>query len=392
MNVLLISPHYPPNFVRFASGLRKAGARVLAITDAHTEALPEELRAVLTDHYAVQSMEDYDSMCRAVGWLLHRHGRIQWLDSHNEYWLEIEARLREDFNVPGQRPADTEINRSKWGMKQRCREHGLLFIEGEPFTDAEELRAFAGRVGFPLILKPEVGVGASRTFRVSDAEELERVLAEPLHGYLVERFAQGELVSFDGLADREGEPIFFTSHVFSAGIMDIVNERRHMEYHSLRRLPPGLEDTGKRTVRAFGVRERFFHIEYFREPGNQYRLLEINVRPPGLYSIDMMNFACDIDLYAAWARMVVRGDAGLGRWQRKYHVSHVGRRRHLAYSHSHEDIQRTLGERLVHHGEVPQAFSPAMGDYCYLLRTPELDQLQSDIELCGAPHSARTLA
>lgn len=389
MNVLLISPHYPPNFVRFAVQLRRAGANVLAITDAPTESLPGELRATVADHYYVPHMEDYDAMCRAVGWLIHRHGRIGRLDSHNEHWLEIEARLREDFNVPGQRPSDTEVNRSKWAMKQRCREHDLLYIEGEPYTDDEALRAFADRVGFPVILKPEVGVGAARTFRASSDEELARALREPLDGYLVERFATGDLVSFDGITDRSGEVIFFTSHEFSAGIMDIVNERQHMEYRSMRRVHPALEETGRRTVRAFGIKERFFHIEYFREPGDQYRLLEVNVRPPGLLSIDMMNFACDIDLYAAWARLVTTGDAGLGAWQRRYHVSHVGRRAHLAYAHGHEEILRHLGDRLVYYGEVPHAFTPAMGEYCYLVRNPDLDGLWEDIGFCSEPHYRR---
>ena len=390
MNVLLISPHYPPNFVRFATQLRQAGATVLAITDAPTEALPANLRVVLADHYHVPYMEDYDAMCRAVGWLIHRHGRIHRLDSHNEHWLEIEASLREDFNVPGQRPADTEINRSKWAMKQCCEEHDLLYIEGERYTDAAALNAFADRIGFPLILKPVVGVGAASTWRVDNAEELARIQAEePLDGYLVERFATGTLVSFDGLTDREGEVVFCTSHEFSNGIMEIVNGRQHMEYHSLRQIHPVLEETGRRTLRAFGIKERFFHIEYFREDDDRYRLLEVNIRPPGLYSIDMMNYACDIDLYAAWARLITSGDAGLATWQRRYHVSHIGRRNHLAYAHNHEEILQRLGDRLVQHGEVPHAFSSAMGEYCYLVRTPNMDDLWSDISFCSEPHSHR---
>ena len=27
-------------------------------------------------------------------------GRIDWLESNNEYWLERDARLRTDFNIP----------------------------------------------------------------------------------------------------------------------------------------------------------------------------------------------------------------------------------------------------------------------------------------------------
>jgi len=42
-------------------------------------------------------MHNYDEMLRALGYFTHRYGKIDRIDSLNEYWLETEARLRTDF-------------------------------------------------------------------------------------------------------------------------------------------------------------------------------------------------------------------------------------------------------------------------------------------------------
>lgn len=46
-------------------------------------------------------MADYGTLKRAVGTLEAEHGRIYRIESNGEHWLEAEARLRNDFGVPG---------------------------------------------------------------------------------------------------------------------------------------------------------------------------------------------------------------------------------------------------------------------------------------------------
>src|SRR5882672_10092503 len=101
MNSVFLSPHFPPNFQNFASRLRQAGANVLGVSDVPYESLSNELKSNLTEYYKVTDMHDQDQLVRALGYFTHRYGKLHHLDSHNEYWLETEARLRTDFNIPG---------------------------------------------------------------------------------------------------------------------------------------------------------------------------------------------------------------------------------------------------------------------------------------------------
>lgn len=383
MNVLFLSPHFPPQFWLFCSALKAEGATVLGIADAPWHELRPELQQALTDYIHVPQMENGEAVLRATALLVHRHGRLDRIDSHNEHWLELEARLRLDFNVWGQRPADTARNRSKTGMREIFRAAGIPCSEGERFQSPAQARAFVGRCGLPVVFKPDVGVGAARTFKVSTHAELERTLTEPLDGFVIERFEPGHLTSFDGLVDRDGRIVFALSHVFSSGVMDIVNERRTMFYYSRRDLPPLLEEYGRRAVEAFGIRERFFHFEFFVEQGG-FRALEGNIRPPGGFTTDMMNWSCDIDVYKLWAQVVTGKDLSGFRYERLFHIAHVGRRTGVTYRLDHEALLRELGVSVVWHHAMPPVLAGAMGDYIYMLREKNEAKLLELIGRVGA--------
>lgn len=382
MNVLFLSPHFPPNYYLFCRALRARGLNVLGIGEAPFGELRPELREALVEYVQVPQMEQqYDHLLRATAGLVHRHGRLDRIDSLNEHWMGVEAQLRLDFNVPGQKPTDTAVNRSKMGMKEVFVRHDIPCARGERVSSYSQVREFVELVGYPVIFKPDVGVGAARTFRVSTPRELDEALNTLPHGYVVEEYISGELVSFDGLVDRNGVVVFCIAHEFSAGIMDVVNERLPLSYYSQREIPEQLELLGRRVVTAFDVRERFFHIELFRLADGTYRALEVNLRPPGGFTVDMMNFACDIDLYSLWTQALAGDDLSRWRYERRYHVAHASRRHGRSYALDHDALVRELGGLLVAHGPVPAAFSGAIGDYFYMLRDPQLPPLKQAIAL-----------
>ena len=378
MNVLLLSPYFPQNFQRFTFALREAGANVLGIGDAPADELGAELRSALSEYCHVPNMAEYEELYRAVAYLIYRHGRIDRIDSHAEHWLGLEAQLRQDFGIPGQKPADLDFNRRKSGMKEIFRQAGVPVPPGEKVTSAEQIRAFVARHGFPVVFKPDIGVGAQSVFRVDNEGQLAGVLDYPPKDFFIESFFTGDLVSFDGLTDSEGGIVFCASHRVSSGIMEIVTEMRPTHYYYRRFIPPEIEDLGRKAVRGFRIRERFFHTEFLVGKDGTCVGLEINVRPPGGHSLDLMNWACDIDLYRLWARSVVCGESHFD-YERKYNAAHVGRRERFRYRHAHEDVLRELAPLLMAHTPYPKVFSVAMGDYAYFLRHPDLETLRAGI-------------
>jgi hypothetical protein len=375
VNVVFLSPHFPLNFWQFVARLRDAGANALAIGDEPWERLRPELRDAVAEYYRVTDMHRYDELLRGMGFLTFRHGKIDRLDSMSEYWLATEARLREDFNVPGLRPAELAVIQRKTGMKGFFAKAGVAAAPALLVRDRDEARAFAARAGFPLVAKPDVGVGASRTFRVETAADLEAFLAAPpAVDYVLEGFVDGDIVTYDGLADRDGRVVFDASLRYSRGIMDVVNEDADVWYHAAREIEPDLLDAGRRLVRAFDVRERFFHIEFFRRRDGSLAALEVNVRPPGGMTVDMWNFQNDADLYRAWAELLVHGNVAQ-RFERPWAVAYVGRKDRFRYRLSQAEVLTRFRSLLVHHEAVNDVFSAAIGNYGFILRSPRVSDL-----------------
>ncbi len=372
MNIVYLSPQFPPQYYQFCRQLKLAGANVLGLADTPYDQLAQEVRDALTEYYRVEDMHNYDALVRACGYFTHKYGKIDRFDSLNEYWLDTEAHIRDDFNIFGVRTDTIGFIRKKSLMKEKFRDAGVTVAPGAVVHTLAEAAALIAKTGYPVVAKPDAGVGAMNTHRLDDEAALAAFFEnKPAVDYIIEGFVHGDIFSFDGLTDRNGRPVFYTAHNFSQGIMETVNEARHISYYSLREIPSELEALGRQCLEAFDVRERFFHIEFFRTDAGQYVGLEVNMRPPGGYTTDMFNYANDIDIYRAWAQLLVTGRTDLT-YSRKYHCCYASRKYSIPYRHSHDEIMARYGHIMMQVVSVPGVFGSALGDIGYIFRSPEL--------------------
>ena len=160
MNFVFVSPHFPHTYWQFCDRLRRNGINVLGIGDAPYDSMESPLKVALTEYYRVDSLEDYDQVYRAVAFFAFRYGKIDWIESMNEYWLEQDARLRTDFNVTtGIRSDRIRFIKEKSLMKQLFLDAGIPTARQHVVSTVEAGLAFAETVGYPLIVKPNIGVG-----------------------------------------------------------------------------------------------------------------------------------------------------------------------------------------------------------------------------------------
>ena len=102
----------------------------------------------------------------------------------------------------------------------------------------------------------------------------------------------------------------------------------------------------------------------------------VNLRPPGGLTTDMFNYANDIDIYREWARVMAH-NRFTATWSRTYHVGYVGRKRGKRYLHDPGEILAAFGSLIVHHEEIDSIFRAAIGDYGYLVRSKDLDEVRA---------------
>ena len=377
MNVVFLSPHFPRWMYLYVQRLRDAGATVLGIADAPWDDLRPELRDGLAEYYRVGALHDLDALIRAVGHFTGRHGKIDRIESLNEYWLETDARLRTEFNVFGLKADRIDRVKRKSSMKRVFERAGVRVARGRILRPggAPVARRFVEEVGYPIIAKPDVGVGAVRTYRIEDDTDLDAFLGDrPSIDYLLEEHLEGTLLSYDGLVDRQGRIVFTSSLVYGLTVLDSVRGA-DMYYWIDREIAPDLDDLGRRIVRAFDVRERPFHFEFFRLPDGELAALEVNMRQPGGLTVDMWNWANEIDFYRAWAEVVVRGTTAV-ETARPWYVMWAGRKVGRSYRLSHDEVVAAFRPALVHHERMDDVFATAMGNDGYILRGPDLAPLQ----------------
>lgn len=389
MNFVYVSPTFPKNFYNFCDRLKKRGVTVLAIGDTPYHELTEELKNSVDDYYQVYSMEDYNEMVKAMGYFIFHYGHIDWLESNNEYWLEQDARLRTDFNITtGIHTSHIEDIKCKSKMKKFYEEAGVKTARYHLTSTLEEGLKFIKEVGYPVVVKPDNGVGAAATYKISNEDELKAFYNEEhITQYIMEEFVNGLIISYDGIANLNKDILFETSHVFPNPIMDVVNDASSMYYYSLRELPEDLRKAGRACVKAFYTAGRCFHMEFFRLLEDKKGLgkkgdivgLEVNLRTPGGYTPDMMNYANNIDVYSIYADMVTKGYSDYNH-DRPYHCIYCGRRDGLSYQHSHEEVVDKYQFDMVMCERMPEILSGAMGNFIYTARFETMEQVDEFVE------------
>ena len=388
MNYVFISPHFPHTYWQFCDRLHRNGINVLGIGDAPYDGLEEPLKAALTEYYRVDSLEDYDQVYRAVAFFAFKYGKIDWVESMNEYWLEQDARLRTDFNITtGIRSDRISFIKEKSLMKKLYLEAGIPTARQHVVSDREAGKSFLREVGYPVIVKPDVGVGATRTWKLENDADLEAFYDNlPEVPYVMEEFIQGEICSYDAILDSRCEPLFESMTVWPP-VMDIVNKDLDLMYYTCPEVPEKLRALGRKTVKAFGVDRRFVHLEFFRLTKARKNLgktgdfvaLEVNMRPAGGYTPDMMDFAHSTDVYQIYADMVAFDTRKLPESAEHFYCVYASRKDGHTYARTHEEIMARYGDRMMMQEEMPPMNWPQMGRYMYTARLQTFEEAQEFI-------------
>ncbi len=388
MNFVFISPNFPHTYWQFCACLKENGVNVLGIGDAPYDGLEGALKSALTEYYRVDSLEDYDQVYRGVAFFAFKYGRIGWIESMNEYWLEQDARLRADFNVTtGIRPDRIGFIKEKSLMKRLYLEAGIPTARQAAVTTREEGRGFVEDVGYPVIVKPNIGVGATNTWKLENDGDFEAFYDHlPDSRYVMEEFVEGIICSYDAITDSRAEPLFESMTVWPP-VMDIVNRDLDLMYYTCPEVPDALRALGRRTVKAFGVDRRFVHLEFFRltkgrkglgEVGD-FVALEVNMRPAGGYTPDMMNFAHSTNVYRIYADMVAYDSRREAEGPRHFYCVYASRKDGHVYTRTHGEIMARYGANMVMQEEMPRMNWPQMGRYMYTAKLETFEEAEAFI-------------
>lgn len=360
---------------------------MLGIGDCPYEGLRDELKNALSEYYRVDTLEDYEAVLRAVGYFTFKYGKIDWIESNNEHWLELDAHLRRDFNVTsGVQPDELALWQSKSAMKPVYKKARIPSARNHRVSTREAAREFLEEIGgYPVFCKPDTGVGANDTCKIENDAQFEAFFIEkPDVPYVMEEFVTGDIYSYDAIVDSNGEPLFESSFQ-CPNVAESVNSDLEVLYYVQPEVPEKLRKQGRKAIKAFKVRSRFVHFEFFCLTEARKGLgkvgdfvgLEVNMRPAGGFTPDMINFAHSTDVFSLWADMVTTDsrlipDSGVHRW-----CVFTSRKDHFTHTHTHNEILDSYGSRIVLCERMPDIFAAAMGNQMYTALCDTADEARA---------------
>ncbi|MGM9970510.1 MAG: acetyl-CoA carboxylase biotin carboxylase subunit family protein [Anaeroplasma sp.] len=390
MNFIFISPAFPKNYYNFCDRLKRNKVNILGIGDTPYNELSDNVKNSLCEYYRVNSLENYDEVYRAVAYLAFKHGKIDALESNNEYWLRQDAKLRTDFNIPGAKLDDVISFTSKSNMKEYYKKAGVPVARYKFCSNIQEDLKFIKEVDYPVIVKPDVGVGAAATYRIKNYDDLVNFYKKGFQvPYIMEEYIQGDIISFDGVCDSNSNVVFCDNEVFPPSIMDIVNENLEVSYYVNKEVPENVFETGQKVLKAFNIKSRYFHLEFFRLTMGKKGLgkagdivaLEVNMRPPGGFTPDMINFGQSVDTYQIYADVICYDKiVNVNMDYPKYYCFYYGRRDRYKYKYSYEEIKKVY-PFIQMHERMSDILAGAMGNEFFIARFEHYEDMMKFKEM-----------
>lgn len=378
MNFVFISPNFPTIYSHFIKSLAERGVHVFGIGDTPKENINQELKDNLVEYCFVSDLGNIQWMKNTLDYLANKYGPIDYIESNNEYWLMNDAIYREYKNVTnGFYPKDMDKIKFKSKMKQYFANAGVKTARYCMATDYEAVKTFASEVGYPLFSKPDNGVGASSSHKINNDEQLKRFFETKKDiPYIIEEFIDGTIITFDGIADDNSEPILMFNEVFLVPVADVVNDDIDDYYYASLDMDEDFRKMGKKVVESFGIKKRCFHIEFFKmncdKPGfakkNEIIGLEVNMRSPGGDTPDLLSIAMNGSYYDAYADTIVFNKLNTSINNTHEIAISVSKKNRFQYIHNHEQIEDKYKENIIRHGLYPKEIADAMGDEFYFAK------------------------
>jgi biotin carboxylase len=355
MNVLMVSPGYPTEINYFTRGLAVHGARVFGIGDQPERDLPQLVREHLAGYLQVTSLLDDATVVKQVrAWKAAQP--LQQVECLWEPGVILAARLREELGVPGQDVAQATLFRDKDAMKQAVAAAGIRTPKHQRATSAAECQRAAEQIGFPVIVKPIAGAGSADTFQVNSRLELDAVLARAGHvrEVNVEEFIDAVEYTFDTICIK-GKIAYWNICLYRPRPLTARQEEwispqtvvlRDVDADHL----AGGREMGRAVLKALGFQTGFTHMEWYRKANGETVFGEIAARPPGARTVDLMNYASDIDLYAGWAEAVVHRRFST-KLERRYNAAIIFKRAqgtgHIRHIEGLDRLQARFGAHIA---------------------------------------------
>ena len=397
-HVAFVGPDIFSSYADMVRGLKQAGALVTGIGMKPVSALDDGLRSSLDAYVHVKDPSSSQALAAAVREVARRRA-VDLVETGEEALVVPVAQAREMLGVPGLSVRSATLCRDKAAMKSALRAAGVPCAASAAVSSLAELHAFAEREGFPVIVKPRSGLGGLGAARADDAASLEkaalRLGVDRGTSVQVEEFVSGHEGFYDTLS-AQGRPVHeFIAHYYPSVLEALGDRRAAPQIAATNRVGldgyAELRTMGRRVIEVLGIGTSATHMEWFFGAKGM-KFSEIGARPPGERIWDLHCDGNDMDVWAEWAQVLLRGRASAVP-SRRFATGSVQvrppRDGRIAGYRGLDEVMRRVKPWIATH-RVPEPGTPTdpihkgyLNNVWFRLRHPDYDELRAMMTFIG---------
>ncbi len=316
-HVAFIAPRLLENTNRYVRAFGDLDRVTLSLISSDPEqAIPAPLRPRVAGHYRVADCLDGAQLTQAVRAIARSIGPVDRLVGVLEQLQLPMAEVRDALGIEGLTGTVARNFRDKDRMKEVLRASGVPVARSGLARSPAEIRSFVERVGFPVIVKPQAGLGSRATRRIEDKRDLAALPPpSPAQPVQVEEFVRAREHTCETVTIR-GVPVWRSGTRYFPSPLEVL-ETSWIQYAVL--LPREDDDptwarfhpiNGQALAALFGDQAgtaagtALTHMEWFLREDGTCLVNEVGARPPGVHIMPLMGLAHETDLFADWAGLM----------------------------------------------------------------------------------------
>lgn len=320
-HVVFIAPRFLETTMKYVSAFAALDDVTLSVISEDPESsIPQLVHPRIAGHYQVGRCLDGEQLTTAVRAISRGIGPVDRLAGALEELQLPMAEVRDALGIEGMSGSVARNFRDKDRMKGVLRARGVPVARSFLATSAVDVRDFIEEVGFPIIVKPQAGLGARNTHRITSMDDLAMLtgggmVPSPEAPLQIEEFVRArehtcETITVKGQAVwRSGTRYFPTPlEVLETPWMKYcVLLPRETDAPEFARFHPINDEAlsalfGAQAKTAAGT--ALTHMEWFLREDGSSLVNEVGARPPGAGIMPLMGIAHEADFFEKWTELV----------------------------------------------------------------------------------------
>ena len=320
-HVVFIAPLFLETTNRYVEGFAKIDNITLSVISQDPESsIPRALKPRVAGHYRVSDTLDARELTAATRALGKGIGKVDRLVGVLEQLQIPMAEVRDTLGIEGINGDVARNFRDKDRMKDVLRAADVPVAKSGLATSPDALRKFIDQVGYPIIVKPQAGLGTRATYRITSKEDLDALekqgvrpsAQEPLQ---CEQFVIAREHTCETVTVR-GKPVWRSGSRYFPTPLEVI-ENPWIQYCVLIPREPDLPEFEKFAPINKSALDALFgsssqsaagtsltHMEWFLQEDGSALVNEVGARPPGVQLMPLMSIAHETDFFSDWARLM----------------------------------------------------------------------------------------